>query len=233
MSKRNYSPVGPHEVLEDLLAELRRGKFLGVIRYIALRVRKDVIRWSMAVIKMELGIPTPLLTEDRGILENVVLPYFADNGAFNRILFVGCNYYTWHYKRIFRNKEYWTIEPQILRAMFGAKRHVVGFMRQIDQYFDEGSLDVIICNGVVGVGLNDPREIEESFRKCFFCLREGGVLVIGWDDTKERVFLPFEKCASLKQFQPFVFSPLGKSQYTTHTQYRHTFTFYVKPKLEG
>lgn len=178
---------------------------------------------------MKLGIPTPLITEDRRILEQVVFPYFADDIKFYRILFVGCNYYTWHYKRIFGKKEYWTIEPNRNRAMFGSKRHIIGFMREIDQYFKEGSLDVIICNGVLGLGLNDPQEIEESFRKCFFCLREGGVLVIGWNDIKERVFLPLDKSKSLQQFQPFVFPPLGKSKYPTQTYKNHTFNFYVKP----
>lgn len=198
-----------------------------LIRYIEMEVK----RWNTliaAVVKMKLGIPTPLRTEDRRILEQVVLPYFAEDSAFHRILFVGCDYYTWHYERIFCVKEYWTIEPKKLNAMFGANRHIVGYMRQIDQYFEKSGLDLIICNGVLGFGLNDPQEIEDSFRKCFLCLREGGVLVIGWDDVKERVFLPLDKWKSLRQFHPFVFPPFGTFKYSTQTQNRHTFSFCIK-----
>ena len=50
--------------------------------------------------------------------------------------------------------------------MFGAKRHIIGYLRQIGEYFEENSLDAIICNGVLGFGLNDPQEIENSFGKC-------------------------------------------------------------------
>lgn len=191
-----------------------------------------VTYWSkffVAMVKMKMGIPTPLRNDDRRILERIILPYFAENSAFYRILFIGCAWYTWHYKRIFYGKEYWTIEPTRIRAVFGAERHIVGYMLQIDQYFKKSRLDLIICNGVLGFGLNNPQEIEDSFRKCFLCLREGGVLVVGWDDIKERAVLPLEKCRSLQQFHHFVFPSLGTSEYLTETQWRHTFNFYIKP----
>jgi hypothetical protein len=190
---------------------------------------EPIAREIVAAIKMKLGIPTPLRTKDRRILEQLVFPYFVKDIHFHRILFVGCDYYTWHYRKIFQTKEYWTIEPRAIMSVFGAKRHIIGYLRQIDEHFEKDSLNVIICNGVLGYGLDDPQEIENSLGKCFFCLREGGILVLGWD-IKENLFLPLDKYKSLQQFHPFVFPTLGTSKYPTGTNNHHTFSFYIKPK---
>lgn len=182
-----------------------------------------------AITLMKINIPTPIRSEDRDILEQVILPYFAHDQNFCRILFVGTAKYTWHYRKIFSDKEYWTIEPRLLNAIYGSKKHIIGYLDYIDRYFEKGSLDLIICNGVLGYGLNDPQEIESTFKKCFFCLRKGGVLIIGWNNRKEWSFLPLGKYNSLQQFQPFTFPPLGKHTYPTFTENCHTFSFYVKP----
>jgi hypothetical protein len=179
--------------------------------------------------RMKMGIPTALETEDRRILEDVILPYFAQNKAFSRILFIGCAVYTWHYKRIFTHKEYWTMEPNSFRAMFGAKKHIIAYMGQINQYFAEGTLDVIVCNGVIGHGLNNPTAIEDSIKKSYDCLSEGGVLVIGWNDLKQFVFLPIEECKNLQLFQPYIFPPLGTAEYLANPKWRHIYNFYIKP----
>jgi SAM-dependent methyltransferase len=182
-----------------------------------------------AAIMVKIGIPTPLRKKDRSILEEVILPYFGLDSKFRRILFVGCEKFTWHYKRIFCGKEYWTIDPVEWNAIFGAQRHIVGYLNQIDRYFEKNSLDLIVCNGVLGYGLNNPREIEISFGKCFSILKEGGILLIGWNDLKKWSFLPLEKYKSLQLFQPFVFPPLATQKYQTQTQNRHIFSFYIKP----
>lgn len=208
----------------------KRSKWLSpLFRYIDADNWYYRARGVTAVTKMKLGIPTPLRTEGRQILEQVVLPYFVEDSSFHRILFVGCEYYTWHYQKIFQTKEYWTIEPNVKRAKFGAKRHIIGYLRQIGEYFEENSLDSIICIGVLGFGLNDPQEIENSFGKCFFCLREGGILVLGWNDFESWSFLPPDKYRSLQQFHPFMFPPLKTSKYSIQNYMHTTFSFYIKP----
>ena len=177
---------------------------------------------------MKIGIPTPILTEDRRVLEKLILPYFANDKNFYRILFVSVAKYTWHYKRIFSEKEYWTIEPRLSNAIYCAKRHIIGYLDHIDRYFAENSLDLIICNGVIGYGLNDPKDIESSFMKCYFCLRRAGVLVVGWNNRKDWPFRPLEKYNSIQRFHPLIFPPLGKSTYSTSTENCHTFSFYIK-----
>jgi hypothetical protein len=103
-----------------------------------------------ATIKLKRGIPTPLHKEDRTVLEQVILPYFSAHKQYQRILFVGCDYYTWHYKGLFSSKEYWTIEPLKERAKFGADRHIIGLMSEMDCYFQKETIDLIVvcykCN---------------------------------------------------------------------------------------
>jgi hypothetical protein len=103
----------------------------------------------IAIAKMCLGFPTPILTEDRRILEKLILTYFAEEDTINHILFIGCEYYTWHYKKIFSRKDYWTIDPLAEKARFGAKNHIIGYLDEIDKYFERGSLDLIIFNRVL------------------------------------------------------------------------------------
>jgi hypothetical protein len=181
-----------------------------------------------AIALMKLDHPTPINTQDRQVLEQLILPFFAKNSKYNQILFVGTEKYTWHYKKIFREKEYWTIEPRFLNKLYGAKQHIIGYLDQIDRYFSKNTLDVIICNGVLGYGLNDPKEIESSFEKCYRCLKENGILVIGWNNIKEWSFLPLEKYKSIQKFEHFYFEPLKTSKYETKTPNCHTYSFYIK-----
>src|SRR5882724_8239237 len=55
------------------------------------------------------GLNLHLNTDDRRVLEKVILPYFASQSEFLRILFVGCDWYTKPYGKYFKEKEYWTI----------------------------------------------------------------------------------------------------------------------------
>src|SRR5882762_2282845 len=59
---------------------------------------------------MSLGIDLYLRTDDRRVLEQIILPYFAERSEFSRVLFVGCDWYTRGYARIFRAKTYITLE---------------------------------------------------------------------------------------------------------------------------
>lgn len=64
--------------------------------------------WNFqARVRFARGIPAPLPTEPRGVLERIVLPWFANEADFRKILFVGADIYTCHYERSFKGKESW------------------------------------------------------------------------------------------------------------------------------
>lgn len=175
------------------------------------------------------GRETSLDTEDRRVLETVVIPYFRERAS--RVLFVGCDWYTQHYRRLFAEQEYWTIDKDPERRRYGAERHIVGPLAELGRHA-AGPFDVVLCNGVFGWGLDDPAEVEASFEACRAALAPGGVLVVGWNDVPAKRPFPLESSAALGRFERWAFPPFGTWRHLTATAQRHTFDFYRKP-VEG
>ena len=185
--------------------------------------------YASRVLRKRLGLPTPLNTEDRRVLEQAIFPYYADDPAFATVLFVGCNTYTSHYqRRYFAGKNFWTIEPDAALQKFGAAQHVVAPLEEVGQHFKPQFFDVIICNGVFGWGLDRAAQCEAAFSQCYTCLREDGHLVFGWDDIPRRTPIALDEVPSVRRFRHFTFPPLGTWRYLTETPYRHTFDFYQR-----
>jgi spermidine synthase len=175
-----------------------------------------------------LGADLRLKTADRAVLEETILPYFARHAQFQRILFIGCDWYTKGYAKLFADKEYWTLEPNSNRRKYGAVRHVQDFGQNVTRHFRPGELDVVFLNGVFGYGLNDRQAVEESFEGIRGCLRDGGVFVFGWNDVPQNRPFPPEEITSLKRFSPFVFPPLASASHRVDTHNRHVFSFYTR-----
>ncbi len=189
-----------------------------------------IMRGLKVVSHTIMGWEMPIINHDRYIFEQKIIPYFVNHEEFAKVLFVGCGSYTKHYEKWFRQKEYWTIDLNPMKKIYGAKKHIIGSMSDLNLHFKENYFDVIICNGVFGWGLNDKKDVEEAFAGCFLCLRNNGVLIIGWDDVPERKPFPLETCESLSQFQPYFFPPLSTTQYVNLEDEtdKHKYNFYVK-----
>lgn len=175
------------------------------------------------------GVDSYKKTEDRRVLETVILPWFSQQEEFARVLFVGCKWYTRGYRRFFEGKEYWTLEIDPAGRRYGAELHITDSIENLRTHFSEDSLDLIVVNGVFGWGLNAKDAVEKAFGACFDCLRDGGVFLLGWDDVPRRRPFPPEEIESLGRFEPFVFPPLAASRHLTTMRIRHTFDFHRKP----
>src|SRR5882724_1053750 len=117
--------------------------------------------FAYRVIGKRLGLTVPLETEDRRVLEQIVIPDLLSDGSVRSVLFVGCDWYTRHYSRtLFSMVDYWTIEPDPARRKYGAKQHVVDVLQQLLQHFLPGKFDLIVCNGVFGYGLDARADCE-------------------------------------------------------------------------
>lgn len=171
---------------------------------------------------------------DRLVLEDIIIPYFSRQKEFHKVLFVGCDWYTNPYKKLFKKQEYWTIEIDASKKKYGSTNHIVDGIQNLNKYIERGYFDLIIFNGVFGYGINTREETEESFYQCFQALRLGGILVFGWNDIPEyKPFPVIENCEQLKKFDPYLFAPLSTSEYLTpNTERRHTYNFYIKPILK-
>ncbi|HTT04843.1 MAG TPA: class I SAM-dependent methyltransferase [Steroidobacteraceae bacterium] len=174
-----------------------------------------------------LGLPVPMETEDRRVLEQILFPYFGSQSDVRTVLFVGCDWYTKHYQRVFfRAQTFWTIDPAPGAARFGARQHLIAPLENLEEHFAPAHFDLILCNGVYGFGLDSQEQCERAFQACHSRLRTQGHLVLGWDDIPERTPVPLAGIAALQQFQRWDFPPLGTWRYLTDTPYRHTYDFY-------
>ena len=168
-------------------------------------------------------------SEDRSILECLVIPYFQVSPEHRSILFVGSDWYTHGYSRMFSRKQFATIDPQPGAARYGAAHHIVDGMAAMDRHFRPGSLDLVICNGVVGWGLDTVADAEAAFSAAHACLRPGGHLIVGWNDLEAHRPYRLGALQSIARFEPWVFTPLGASQHLVDNAWRHVFSFYRKP----
>jgi hypothetical protein len=103
-------------------------------------------------------------------------------------------------------------------------------LQDLGWHFQPRTLDLIICNGVYGWGLNKRSEIEAAFTECRESLREDGILIIGWDDCEPLNPCPLSTWQCLRGFRSFVFPPLQTSEFVTATSHRHTYSFYRRPR---
>jgi hypothetical protein len=186
----------------------------------------DPVYVSRAV-RFALGLPTPLHTEDRHVLEHVIFPHYLSLPDLHRVLFVGVDWYTRHYpKTYFRNCEYWTIDSAPAARKFASRNHVLAAIEDLDQHFPPAHFDIVFCNGVYGHGLNTKAQCEQAFSAIHSRLKPGGHLVLGWNDVPEHRPVPLASIESLAKFTPAQCSALGTHRFLTDTPYRHTYDFY-------
>ena len=173
-----------------------------------------------------LGLSAHLHTADRQVLEQVILPAYAGRRDITRVLFVGCAPYTQHYGELFAGREYWTIDPVPRRRRHGGTRHIVDRLENLGSHAQPAYFDLIVCNGVLGWGLNALDTAEAAFATCHRHLREGGELVVGWNDVPPRNRVAPDDLPALQRFEPLVFAPVGTARLRVDAPQKHVFDFY-------
>ena len=165
-------------------------------------------------------------TEDRRVLEQVILPAYAHRADIRRVLFVGCAAYTQPYANLFAHCEYWTIDPAAQRARYGSRHHIVDRLENLGRHVAADYFDLIVCNGVLGWGLDNVNAADAAFAACHQHLRCGGELVLGWNDVAPRNRVVPGDVRALERFEPHVFDPLQTAQLRVPVAHRHVFNFY-------
>jgi SAM-dependent methyltransferase len=179
---------------------------------------------------MELGLDLRRRAQDRKILEEQLLPWLSGLPNCGRVLFVGCDWYTRDYRRWFDPESYWTLDYDPAKKRFGGRLHVTASMTALSQLFEPGSLDVVICNGVYGWGLNARDDVEAAFSAVATVLRPGGMFLLGWNDVPHHRPFTLAEIDALRAFIPSVMAPLNSTEVLTDTPNRHTFSFFIKPE---
>lgn len=168
-----------------------------------------------------------LETPDRDILEKIIFPEICKDSTNKKILFVGCEWYTSHYKKFFINHDFWTIDFNKSVARFGSDNHIIDRLENLDMHFPDGCFDIIICNGILGFGTDSPVNTKIAFDKCFASMKTGGLFILGWNSNHEKKNDPRE-INSLGKFTPYIFPNLKTDRYYVNKGSSHIFDFYLK-----
>ena len=151
-----------------------------------------------------LDIPMPLDTPDRRFLEDKVFPFLnAAPQAGGELLFIGVAVYTRHYYRMLRYRvRTLDFDPRVAR--YGAEgRHIVGSATDLDRHYGP-EFDVIVANGLIGYGLDDRADFERVMAQCHACLRDRGLLVIGYNDNARHLDFSLRDTEGYRLFEEFV-----------------------------
>ncbi|MBW8881973.1 MAG: class I SAM-dependent methyltransferase [Asticcacaulis sp.] len=130
---------------------------------------------------------SPLIHDlpDRRLLREAFLPALAKGGG--RVLFVGVRRYTASYYAILEKHdgEVWTTDIVDKVARFGRRgRHRTGDVCDADQLFAGMIFDTIVCNGVLGYGVDAEAQQRKTLEALSRILKPGGRLLLGWNTDK-------------------------------------------------
>jgi SAM-dependent methyltransferase len=188
-------------------------------------------RYQAQTVRLK-GLDFRLELPNRRVLEDQILPALAADPTIQRVLFVGCRWYTKIYADIFPGKDYWTIEIDPEQAKFGSPgRHITDSYLNLSAHVEPDSFDAIVLNGVFGWGIDSPADTETAFTETWRALAPGGTLVIGYNDTPENhpSYLDTPS-AGHARFAPRSLAGLGERHATPGDPGHHTFTFHTKPQ---
>ncbi|MET0673003.1 MAG: methyltransferase domain-containing protein [Microbacterium pygmaeum] len=168
-----------------------------------------------------------LATTDRVFLEDVIVPGFLAMDSIRRVLDIGVAWYTRTYPKLFRGVDYWTVDMDPDKQRIAGPQHHTVSATGLTDVFERESFDLVVCNGVIGWGLNRPADVEKGLDACADVLRSGGWLVVGWNDADGHRVDGLDALFD-KRFRREVFPPVGADHYIPDTPYGHRFDFFVK-----
>jgi SAM-dependent methyltransferase len=168
-----------------------------------------------------------LATPDRVFLEDVVVPGILADDEVRRVLDIGVDWYTRSYPRLFAGAEYWTVDVDPAKQRIASSNHHTVSATHLTDAFAPGTFDLVVCNGVIGWGLNDPSDVETALDECAEVMRAGAWLVVGWNDVEGRR-VPGLDALLAKRFNRQVLPPVGADHFIPKTPYGHRFDFFTK-----
>lgn len=178
-----------------------------------------------------MGIEFPRKSPNRIFLESTIFHYINQRfGARNprgTCLFIGTDKRSWHYPKNL-DLVLHTIDIEKKKAIYGnAQHHIVGSATELGRYYDAISFDVIIANGLIGFGMNQPEQCDQLLQGAHALLKDDGLLVLGYNDGPDFVNFKVKDTAHYKLFKEFVPNVPGLMQ-STFEFGDHTFVFLKK-----
>ncbi|WP_457807584.1 class I SAM-dependent methyltransferase [Kushneria sp. EE4] len=166
---------------------------------------------------------------DRIMFENAILPALANDDSIRRVLMVGCGWYTHHYPSLLGDAEVTTIDLDAAKRPFGGDSHIVGNLTALGDYIPHGALDAVLCNGVLGWGLNEQADVDKAFNACVDCLRPGGLLLLGWNDRAPYNRVGPADIPAISNLEPISVPGLDAHRVVALPRNQHCFQAFRKP----
>ena len=183
-------------------------------------------------IAFALKIPTPNFSIDRTFLENKIFQFLNKiSKPKENLLFIGVAPYTRHYYSML-NYNVITLDFEKKFRKFGnGSNHIVGSATEMDKFFTD-EFNVIIANGLVGYGLVGKTDFNKMLKMCHSCLKEEGIVILGYNDNKDHLDFTIKKVSAYKLFDEFVprIKNLKTPSIKVNQKNDHTFLFLKKRK---
>ena len=196
-----------------------------------MKLEKRLLRLLIGRRRVEaLRLAKIMRSPDRATLINAYLPAFAAEGG--RILWVGCREYTAAYPAMLEayGAEVWTTDIDEVAETWGrAGRHRTGNIRQADQLFADLKFDAVLCNGVLGCGVNSPEDQAQALEALAMVLKPGGRLLLGWNH--DRIADPVASGLISADFVASAFANLP--QRVTYDRVTHVFDHFRRSPLSA
>lgn len=122
---------------------------------------------------------------DRKLMAEAYIPALAAEGG--QILWVGSRAYTAEDYPVLEAQGgvVWTTDIDPGAARWGVQgRHRTGDICEADVFFSDQTFDAIVCNGVLGFGVDAPDQQRRALQALSRILKPGGRLLLGWNVDK-------------------------------------------------
>jgi LmbE family N-acetylglucosaminyl deacetylase len=171
--------------------------------------------------------------EDRPLLTETILPALRDRAAGADVLFVGVEWYTAGYPALFPAGNLVTMDIDDAVARHGGPRHLTADVLELGRYVDDMSFDSVVCNGVLGHGVDAEDDVRRALDAMCRCLRPDGLLVVGWNDTAELRVPGLEAIAASVGLEPTAGAGLPTWRTGPLGPLRHTYDVYRRSAAGG
>jgi SAM-dependent methyltransferase len=189
-------------------------------------LKKTLLRLFLGSEKAEaMRVAKIVRSPDRIVLVDAYLPAFARAGG--RILWVGCQAYTADYPARLEagGGEVWTLEFDPAAAVWGREgRHRTGDLKAVETIFADKTFDAILCNGVLGFGVDTPADQRLALSAMANILNPGGRLLLGWNT--DRILDPVSEGIVAHPFIPTTLE--GLPQRMTFPTVTHVFDLFER-----
>jgi hypothetical protein len=140
--------------------------------------------WPLVRLLLRPAAKNRMPTDDRRILEDIILRDIYGQAAIRRMLFVGCHQYSRWYPGLFRFRartRIETVDPDPDSRAFGAPvHHQMPFQHLERDDTLRGQFDFIMVNGVFGYGINSDADKRSALDAAKRLLRPDGLFLVGY-----------------------------------------------------